>query len=578
MDYVSDTQSGALPNWRDICVGIDIECAQTATTEHRQMLEISALVTASGQPNYRGLKIPVPSNLNMTAWRDKLSSDYQDKVILDLLEFGFPAGYTSDVFPVTVPKNHPTATEFSEHVSDYINTEVNLRAMLGPFCNKPLSLCATSPLHTVEKKGSAKRRVVLDLSHPDYGSVNLGIPTDTYEGSSLDLHYNGIDQLIHRILSLGPGCHLYKVDLHRAYRQLRLCPRDYSLTGIFWDGSYYIDIAIPFGLRTGAMACQRMTNALAHIFEYYVCNYLDDLAGAERPEDAVAALRALIALLEDLGLQESSEKRCEPDTVMSFLGIAIDTISMTMHIPQEKIEEIRVLLDGCLHRTHLRVKELQSLLGKLHFASQCVRPGRLFVSRMLDTLRSATGKVVMVDSEFLKDVEWWRQAIEHANKCFLLDHVQLQQADAQLHLDACLTGCGAIHMDEYYHAVFPREVTEGKSIVHLEMLNIVVATRLWSHSWTGLKVEVYCDNEAGVWVLRSGRSRDTFLLDCAREISALMTRYDFSIIPVHIEGHKNTIADSLSRWDRLAVIDRTVQAALRHRRAKTISPDSFIVK
>jgi hypothetical protein len=35
------------------------------------------------------------------------------------------------------------------------------------------------------------------------------------------------------------------------------------------------------------------------------------------------------------------------------------------------------------------LKELQSLLGKLHFIAGCVRPGRIFVSRLLNWLRSA---------------------------------------------------------------------------------------------------------------------------------------------------------------------------------------------
>ena len=37
--------------------------------------------------------------------------------------------------------------------------------------------------------------------------------------------------------------------------------------------------------------------------------------------------------------------------------------------------------------TRNKLKELQSLLGKLNFVSQCVHPGRIFVNRLLNWLR-----------------------------------------------------------------------------------------------------------------------------------------------------------------------------------------------
>jgi hypothetical protein len=39
------------------------------------------------------------------------------------------------------------------------------------------------------------------------------------------------------------------------------------------------------------------------------------------------------------------------------------------------------------HSTRNKLKELQSLLGKLNFVSQCIHPGRIFVNRLLNWLR-----------------------------------------------------------------------------------------------------------------------------------------------------------------------------------------------
>lgn len=231
-----------------------------------------------------------------------------------------------------------------EQVDKYLATEVQLGAMLGPFPTQPFSTCATSPLHTVPKRNSDSRRIVVDLSYPSPTSVNDGIPMDTYEGEPMQLQYKGIDDLIQRMVDLGQGCLLYKADLHRAYRQLRLCPADYFLTGLHWREQWYIDMSIPFGLRTSAMACQRTTDAVNFIFPYFLCNYLDDLAGAEKADTAQRAMDTLLALLNELGLEESVDKRCPPSPVMVFLGIVLNSTTMTMHIPQDKVEEIILLL------------------------------------------------------------------------------------------------------------------------------------------------------------------------------------------------------------------------------------------
>ena len=44
------------------------------------------------------------------------------------------------------------------------------------------------------------------------------------------------------------------------------------------------------------------------------------------------------------------------------------------------------------------------------------------------------------------------------------------------------------------------------NIVHLEMLNILVALRVWNQCWAKSRVRIACDNEAVVHVLNSGRT------------------------------------------------------------------------
>ena len=55
-------------------------------------------------------------------------------------------------------------------------------------------------------------------------------------------------------------------------------------------------------------------------------------------------------------------------------------MSCTLSITKERLDEISSLVEDWLIRSKCTLKELQALLGKLHFVSTCGRPGRPFGS------------------------------------------------------------------------------------------------------------------------------------------------------------------------------------------------------
>ena len=70
---------------------------------------------------YTGLCIPVPSQLNIPVWRTLLQ-DYEDSVICDFLEFGWPLGYTNQTLPVFHLRTHRGTLNFPSAVQDYLNS------------------------------------------------------------------------------------------------------------------------------------------------------------------------------------------------------------------------------------------------------------------------------------------------------------------------------------------------------------------------------------------------------------------------------------------------------------------------
>ena len=113
-----------------------------------------------------------------------------------------------------------------------------------------------------------------------------------------------------------------------------------------------------------------------------------------------------------------------------------------------------------------------------------------------------------------------------------------------VHLDACPHGLGAI----FVYAL-PLQVTyQQLNIAYLEMLNILVALKVWHCQWAGLKVQVKCDHQAVVSVLNSGRSHDPVMAEYARNIFTWVSTFNIYLKVVHVPGKLNEVADLLSRW------------------------------
>ena len=316
----------------------------------------------------------MPSGSHIPAWRERLTS-YHDKQLCDFLEFGWPIGYTKSSPPQSSSKNHGSALARPDIIDAFLAKECSLGATCGPFSANPLATpLITSPLQIATTR-SGKPRVVLDLSFPAGSSVNSGIPKDTYLNEPFSLRLPGTDALQALIRIKGRGCHLFKKDLSRAYRQLRVDPHDYSYLGFTHNGRLYFDIAPPFGLRSATMMCQRTTSAVTFMFSSlgFACtNYIDDFGGAEVPANSTQAFTALYHLLLDLGLQSSPEKDSPPSTSMVFLGVLFNTDDMTISVTPERVSDLLSQCQAALSTSSLSVATLRSLLGVMSFVTACV--------------------------------------------------------------------------------------------------------------------------------------------------------------------------------------------------------------
>ena len=157
---------------------------------------------------------------------------------------------------------------------------------------------------------------------------------------------------------------------------------------------------------------------------------------------------------------------------------------------------------------------------------------------MLDTLRAHFGKEkISLDINFHRDLNWFKKFLPKFNGTAFFVHRPIQ---ATIELDACLQGLGAVYMNQVYAIPIP-QYCQNFSIVHLEMLNILVAVRVWGKNWKR-------DNQAVVSVLNSGKTQDLTLAAIARNIKMDISQNDIDLQVIHILGIHNKIPDLLSRW------------------------------
>ena len=84
----------------------------------------------------------------------------------------------------------------------------------------------------------------------------------------------------------------------------------------------------------------------------------------------------------------------------------------------------------------------------------------------------------------------------------------------------------------------------------LEMLAVLVGVRTWGRKFSGMKIQIFCDNMATVLVINSSKTRDAFMGTCLRELWLEVCTYEFELRAVHLPGEENRVPDWLSRWDR----------------------------
>ena len=505
-------------------------------------LHAVSAIRHSGVANYRGARIPLQSSFNWEYLQQNIDG-YHDKKLLDYIKFVFPLGLNDlpDI-KVNAQSNHSSATFHPQAVDQYIDLELEHGALLGPFRDPPHPAFTWSPLMT-RPKGEG-RRVILDLSYGS-NSVNKNTHTGQYDNTLFTLKLPNLDSLLPQLECLDQDARLFKVDISRAFRNVRVDPGDAVHLGMYWNNQYFLDKNLAFGAIHGTAIFQRITDFVRYLMAqrgFIVNNYIDDIYAVVHKDSADLAFETLKEILGNIGLPLKESKVFAPCTNLTIMGIAVDIHTRTFSIPHEKLLEI---VQSCVQmflRDRFMKQELQSLLGRLLYVSRCVPGSRGFLNRILNLLRENHAQRHIIPNE--KDLLWFIRFLQSFNGVVTFKRSPIQE---HVFVDATLTGLGGVWGSHAYTARIPDHLLNRYSITQYEMYNIVVALWTWGYMWKDRVVLVSCDNQSAVHVCQSGKTKDPFLDRCFHALWLHAALFNIDLRVTHVSGRVNQVADALSR-------------------------------
>ena len=388
------------------------------------------------------------------------------------------------------------------------------------------------------RKKSGGTRIIINLK-----DLNLKIKYEHFKMETL----NAV------LFLMEANCFMASIDLEDAYYSVNVNDAFRKFLRFSWNSQLYEFTCLPNGL---SCAPRMFTKILKPIYEklrkqgHVSVYYLDDswLMGTSF-EECSANVRDTAGLLTAAGFKINQKKSVPvPSQQVSFLGFCLDSVSMQISLPQEKIDTVLALCTELLQGNSFKIRFLAKFIGVLVSCLPAVKNAELYYRFLelnkLVALRTWKGDfdgITTLNKDAVTEVIWWR------NNVHIAKDIITSPPDLLIATDASLLGWGAV----YNRQCSGGQWTAEEAKLHINILELKAILFGLKSFFPGVRdkhIRIQSDNSTAVaYVNNKGGVKS---IDCHRQAKAIWEwalPRNINLSAEHLPGSDNTMADKASR-------------------------------
>lgn len=486
-----------------------------------------------------------------------------------------------------IKRNHPPFDYFGECSQASLKKQLDIAGAVEEvphgavlFINPLLSVIRNSDLYRASSIGIEvhdesslmKANALLDPPIKVRVCLDAGASGQNLAQPDFPFSYASINDAISMMT---PGCYMAKLDLANMYLTLGLALDTRKFFGFCNKGIRMRYKRMPFGAKLGAAVLSAFMAEVLAIAAFLglktVINYMDDffIVGATYAE-CLSNLKLLISILSRHGWTIAEEKTTMPSQLMTFIGVQLDSRSLTLSIEPEKALAVMFKFE-CARREllagTLKPSLIASLAGNCIWFSSVVTVGKIFTNPLFKLMRLVrNGKLIsggsVTDASmelFEKSYNWWMDTLRKWGEGSLL-RSNVRVIPSQLIGDAVFVqqdagdeGLGyfsALMEEEFrrirwYARTWNESIETSSTFKELSTLDWALRSRV---EWTNRLIVAVFDSSAAAFGVNNGSSPAERCMELIEAIYVLCDERNITLVSLWVPRAENTFADMLTHF------------------------------
>ena len=468
--------------------------------------------------------------------------------------------------------------EFYEHWEYITQDEVILGYIKGvklEFLRTPMQnfvpreiKCSFSEKEKIDKEIEKflKKKIIFSATHSEGEFISQIFPRDKKSGDvrivlnlsklNEDVKYEHfkMEGLGHALSLMTKGCFFGSIDLQDAYFTVSIDPQFRKYLRFFWRGNLYEFTCMPNGYSAAPRVFTKLMKPIFSTLRsegFLSVFYLDDsLLVANSFQECHRNLQRTEGLLKKAGFIINQKKSSFiPSQEILFLGFILNSDSMTVRLPEDKVDNIIKSANDLLSHEEIKIRKLARFIGLVVSVLPAMQHGALFYRYLeldkIQALKRNCGdfeKNCILSQEGKEEVDWWRKNICRSGKS-----IEIASPTFYITTDASKSGWGCILETKSANGNWT-EIEAEEHINVLELKAIYFGLKSFFKSTKSAHIRIKSDNTTAIAYINSmGGVKSKECLTVAKEIWTWAIDHDLHLSAEHIPGSKNVLADKASR-------------------------------